>query len=170
METSIRLLEIDSKYLKYIPEQLGLLQRIIPLIVYMWYFIRAGSAPEILLVDSDEKISLHHEYERLMLDSSSIENFKINDEKFEITHIRLRSSVQNKHSLVYSATSGVVKEENLAGKVPGLFGLLNDGTEDFTYTCFLTADFLTNNVTSDIGWALMYLRPMTPFLKTEKSP
>lgn len=60
--------------------------------------------------------------------------------------LMLSSFLQNKHSINYSAASRVVKEENLQGKIPGLFGILNDGNENFAYLCFLTSSYLTEKV------------------------
>lgn len=39
-----------------------------------------------------------------------------------------------------------MKEDSLQGKIPGLFGFLNDGAENFAYLCFLTSDYLTEKV------------------------
>ncbi|HZK69524.1 MAG TPA: hypothetical protein VFC36_08030, partial [Paludibacter sp.] len=34
----------------------------------------------------------------------------------------------------------------LQGKIPGLYGFLSDGSENFAYMCFLTSDYLTEKV------------------------
>ncbi len=121
----------------------------------LWYFIRSGGAPDIIVEDTDGRISILKMFEEFMIDASSPDSFTLKSEKFEITHVKLKSSVQNKHSLFFSAADRVVKEESLLGKIPGLFGVLNDGDSDFAYTCFLSADFLTKNVNSErVGFNL----------------
>lgn len=155
INTTIRLASISKDYLKYLPKTAQIISRDL-LEHCLWYFIREGSAPDIFIEDIDETISLQKMYDELMIDASSFDSFTIKSEKFEITHVKLKSSVQNKHSLIYSAANRVVKEENLLGKISGLFGVLNDGKSDFSYTCFLTADFLTNNVNSErVGFNLL---------------
>jgi hypothetical protein len=155
IETIIQLLSINKEYLKYLPKSASIIARNL-LEHCLWYFIRDGSAPNIVIEDIDGKISLQEKYDELMIGASIPDSFTIKSEKFEITHVKLKSSVHNKHSLIYSAANRVVKEESLIGKIPGLFGVLNDGNDDFTYTCFLTADFLTNSVNPErVGFNLL---------------
>jgi hypothetical protein len=142
IETSIKLYSIHKEYLKYLPKMAPTISRDL-LEHCLWYFIRNGGAPEIIIDDSDEKISLYKEYDALMINASEKDTFKIKSSIFEITHVKLKSSLQNKHNIIYSAADRVVKEESLQGKIPGLFGYLNDGAENFAYMCFLTSDYLT---------------------------
>ncbi len=148
IETSIKLLNIRKEYLKYLRKTASTISRDL-LEHCLWYFIRNGGAPEIYIDDSDEKISLSKEYDDLMINASDSSLFNIKSRTFEITHVKLKSSLQNKHSIIYSAADRVVKEESLQGKIPGLFGFLNDGTENFAYMCFLTSDYLTEKVTPE---------------------
>ncbi|MCB9230592.1 MAG: ATP-binding protein [Bacteroidia bacterium] len=143
--TSIKLLNIRKEYSKYLrknPETIArdLLEHV------LWYFIRKGGAPEVFFIDGEVRISLQEEYDALMLNASEPSSFKIKNEVFEITHVKLKSSLQNKHSINYSAANRVVKEESLQGKIPGLFGFLKDGQENFAYMGFLTSDYLTEKV------------------------
>lgn len=155
ISTSISLLNINKEYLKYLPKTAQIISRDL-LEHCLWYFIREGGAPDIILKDADDVIPLQVRYDELMIDASKIDTFTINSENFEITHVKLKSSIQNKHTLIYSAANRVVKEESLTGKIPGLFGVLHDGDNDFTYTCFLTSAFLTNNVNSErVGFNLI---------------
>lgn len=145
IKTSIKLLEIKKEYSKYLRKMPLTIARDL-LEHILWYFIRKGGAPEIFIVDGTEKISLQNEYDTMMLNASSPSTFKIKSKEFEITHVKLKSSLQNKHIINYSAANRVVKEESLQGKIPGLFGFLNDGDENFAYMCFLTSDYLTEKV------------------------
>lgn len=148
IETSIKLIDIHKNYYKYLPKTAVTIARDL-LEHCLWYFIRGGGAPEIYIEDSDERISLQKEYDSLMINASDSTTFKINSRTFEITHVKLKSSLQNKHNIIYSAADRVVKEESLQGKIPGLFGFLNDGSENFAYMCFLTSDYLTEKVTPE---------------------
>ncbi len=145
IETSIKLLDIQKDYQKYLRKTAGTISRDL-LEHCLWYFIRNGGAPEIYVEDSDEKISLSKEYDTLMINASETATFTIKERTFDITHVKLKSSLQNKHSIFFSAANRVVKEESLQGKIPGLFGFLNDGSETFAYMCFLTSEYLTEKV------------------------
>lgn len=148
IETSIKLLDIHKNYSKYLRKTAGAISRDL-LEHCLWYFIRNGGAPEIFIDDSGERISLQKEYDSLMINASDRTTFNIKSRTFEITHVKLKSSLQNKHSIIYSAADRVVKEDSLQGKIPGLFGFLNDGSENFAYMCFLTSDYLTEKVTPE---------------------
>ncbi|HCN51827.1 MAG TPA: ATP-binding protein [Chryseobacterium sp.] len=144
-ETSILLKDIHKKYLVYLPKTIETIARNI-LEHCLWYFIRTGGAPDIVLVDTNDSISLQNEFDYLMIDASKKDEFHIQKEKFEITHLKLKSTQQNKHAIKYGAADRVVKEENLIGRIPGLYGYLKENDENFTYICFVTSEFLTENV------------------------
>lgn len=148
IETSIKLLDIQKNYSKYLRKTAATISRDL-LEHCLWYFIRNGGAPEIFIDDSGERISLQKEYDSLMINASDRTSFVIKTRTFDITHVKLKSSLQNKHSIIYSAADRVVKEDSLQGKIPGLFGFLNDGSENFAYMCFLTSDYLTEKVTPE---------------------
>lgn len=148
IETSISLLDIRKEYLKYLRKTSSSISRDL-LEHCLWYFIRNGGAPDIYINDSGNRISLNKEYEEMMLNAADTDSFNIKTNRFYITHVKLKSSLYNKHNIIYSAANRVVKEESLQGRIPGLFGLLNDGVENFTYVCFLTSDYLTDNVTPE---------------------
>jgi hypothetical protein len=148
IETSIKLLDIQKNYSKYLRKTAATISRDL-LEHCLWYFIRDGSAPEIFIDDSGERILLQKEYESLMINAFDRTSFVIKTRTFDITHVKLKFSLQNKHSIIYSAADRVVKEDSLQGKIPGLFGFLNDGSENFAYMCFLTSDYLTEKVTPE---------------------
>lgn len=145
IETSITLIGIHKEYSKYLRKTASTIARDL-LEHCLWYFIRSGGAPNITLMDGDELFSLHNEYDALMINASDTDKFTIKGRDFEITHVKLKSSLQNKHSIVFSAADRVVKEESLQGKITGLFGYLKDDGENFSYMCFLTSDYLTEKV------------------------
>lgn len=148
IETSIKLLGIQINYSKYLRKTAAAISRDL-LEHCLWYFIRNGGAPEIFIDDSGESISLQKEYDSLMLNASEKITFKIKTKTFEVTHVKLKSSLQNKHCIIYSAADRVVKEDSLQGRIPGLFGYLTEGSETFSYRCFLTSEYLTEKVTPE---------------------
>jgi hypothetical protein len=148
IETTVQLMNISKEYDKAFPKSIEAIEK--PLLEHcLWYFLREGGAPHITLEDGEATIDLFDSYESHMLSASQTDSFVIKDQIFEITHVKLKANKNNKHSLVFCAANRVVKEESLTGKIPGLFGILNDETEKFVYMCFLTSDYLTNKVNSE---------------------
>jgi hypothetical protein len=145
IETSIQLLDIRKEYLKYLRRTAPTIARDL-LEHCLWYFIREGGVPNIMVEDSLEQITLQSEYDELMINASDPDSFEIKGETFEITHVKLKSSLQNKHSIIFSAANRVVKEESLQGRIPGLYGFLKEGDDNFSYLCFLTSEYLTEKV------------------------
>ena len=112
----------------------------------LWYFIRDGGPPTIKIIDGDEAVDLDTVYDEYMLSSSKGNSLTMKGENFSITHIKLKSSTKNKHAISYCAGNRVVKTESLSSKIPGLFGILNDGKDDFYYLGFITSNFLDEQV------------------------
>jgi hypothetical protein len=148
-QTSIKLLNIDEKYLKALPRSPEAISRDL-LEHCLWYFMREGGAPKITIEDLEETINLDDQYEKLMIESSKTEGFTIKSKYFDVTHVKLNASIENKNRIIYSAADRVVKDESLQGKIPGLFGVLKDkeSNKDFSYVCFIKSDYLDEYVNS----------------------
>lgn len=146
--TKIKLHNINQKYRQYLPKSNESISHNL-LEHCLWYFLRQGGAPNITLEDDDDVISLHNEYDSYMLNASEHETFFIKSNEFEIIHVKLKTSTKNKHNIIYSAANRIVTEESLSGKIPGLFGILNDGEHNFCYMCFVSSNYLTEKVTPE---------------------
>ena len=114
----------------------------------LWYFVRAGGAPEIVIQDAGDTIALNSVYEDHMVSSSVAETISIKDHHFFLTHIRLRATPRS-HAIALCAASRLVKEESLVGKIPGLYGKLEDGSSQFVYLCYVASDFLDEAVRAE---------------------
>ncbi|RLB88583.1 MAG: ATP-binding protein [Deltaproteobacteria bacterium] len=115
----------------------------------LWYFVREGGAPKIIVKDGDEYINLDGVYEEYIVSSAEIESIVIKDRRFDLTHIKLRSNSSNSHVIAFCAANRLVREEKLAGKIPGLFGKLTDDNGEFVYACYVTSPFLDETVRSE---------------------
>ncbi|WP_269542914.1 ATP-binding protein [Cerasicoccus fimbriatus] len=115
----------------------------------LWYFIRSGGCPEIHVWDEGESINLDSVYHEHIKNSAIAEQAKINEVDFVFNHVRIRSTNHLNHSIAYCAGSRLVKEEKLNGKIAGLFGKLNDEDGEFTYVCYVTSEFLDQNVRAE---------------------
>lgn len=116
----------------------------------IWYFLRPGGAPEITVVD-DESTSLNTLMGEFAFSAMPRTIVEVKGSRFDMLNLRLRSSSRNPAPRLYwCADNRIVNEENLTGKIPGLYGRLKDEeSTEFTYVCYLSSDFLDTHVRSD---------------------
>lgn len=112
----------------------------------LWYFVRDDGAPKIRVKDDHELIKLEDVYTEYMFASSSKECIKIKNQDFELTHLKLKTGAAKQHFIAWCASSRVVEEESIAGKVAGLHGRIKDTAGDFIYACYVTSPFLDSRV------------------------
>ena len=146
--TLIKLVGFDENFRKQVPikgESIAnqLLEHV------LWYFVRQGSAPKILVEDASEVFDLDHLLEEHMHASAFLETIMIRDYSFDLTHIKYRASVNKRHQLALCAANRLVKEESIQGKIPGLYGKISDASGEFTYTCYVSSDYLNEHVRSE---------------------
>lgn len=148
LKTLVHLQGINKNYLKTIPKQVDTIANHL-LEHCLWYFVRDGSAPRIIVTDGNEEVSLENLLDKYMLDSSKVENFQIRDYSFEVTHIKFRASVNKNHSIAFCAANRLVKEEKLKNKIAGLYEKIEDSNGKFIYTCYVTSSYLDKRVRSE---------------------
>lgn len=115
----------------------------------LWYFLRSGGAPQILIFDGDETIDLNTVYDEHMISSATPESIVLKDITFDLVHIKLSASVKQTHSIAFCAANRLVKQESIKGKIPGLYGNLSDSAGDFTYQCYISSSLLDERVRSE---------------------
>lgn len=116
----------------------------------IWYFLRPGGAPNVTIVD-DEVVSLNQMMEEFVFSELPLTTIEVKGQKFEMANLCLKLSIRNPTPRLYwCAANRVVMEENLTGKIPGLYGRLKDKTSaEFTYACYLSSDYLDTYVRAD---------------------
>ncbi|MEN6320501.1 MAG: ATP-binding protein [Syntrophaceae bacterium] len=112
----------------------------------LWYFVREGGAPEILIRDDEECISLSNVYDKHMISSALTEKILVKDKEFDLTHIKLRANSSLSNVIAFCAAKRLVREESITGKIPGLYGKLQDESGEFVYACYVTSSFLDETV------------------------
>ncbi|WP_306203805.1 hypothetical protein [Actinoplanes sp. RD1] len=115
----------------------------------LWYFVRPGGCPEILLMDGTERISLSKLFEDYMLTSAEVESLAVRGRSFDVVHLRVQARAGIESQIHWCAANRVVVEEKLADKVPGLHGRLGAGESAFVYSCYVTSPFLDEVVRSE---------------------
>ena len=116
----------------------------------IWYFLRPGGAPDVSIVD-DEVVSLNSLMEDFVFSELPLTTVEVKGQKFEMANLCLKSSTRNPTPRLYwCAANRLVMEENLTGKIPGLYGRLKDKTSaEFAYACYLSSDYLDSHVRAD---------------------
>ena len=116
----------------------------------IWYFLRPGGAPDVTVID-DESISLNQLMDEFVFSAMPATTIEVKGVKFDMVNLCLKSSTRNPAPrLHWCAASRVVVEENLTGKIHGLYGRLKDeASAEFTYVCYLSSDFLDTHVRAD---------------------
>ncbi len=115
----------------------------------LWYFIRAGCAPKIEVIDEDEVILLDDIYHEQMVEAAYTESFDLKGTNFELIHIKLSALSSRGHTIAYCASNRVVTQNSIKGKVPGLHGSLTDGQREFIYECYVSSPLLDERVRSE---------------------
>ncbi len=112
----------------------------------LWYFVREDGVPSMNVYDKEENNSLDDLYEQYMTDSAVPDTITVKGQKFDLIHIKSKPSAAKTHAIAYIAASRFVKEESIEQKIPGLYGKLNDGKNDFIYNCYISSEFLNERV------------------------
>ncbi|WP_237076733.1 ATP-binding protein [Mycobacteroides abscessus] len=117
----------------------------------IWYFLRPGGAPVVVVADDDEAVSLSDLMDEFVDSKMSSSAIEVKGQRFDMLNLRLKPSARiSVPRLHWCAASRVVIEENLNGKVAGLHGRLKDeASGEFVYACYLTSDYLDERVRSD---------------------
>ncbi len=145
IETIITLNGIKKEYLDYLPKTVDAIgRRVVDHCI--WYFLRAGGAPNICILDETDTLNLNKDFEYGKSKEMFQESIDIKGQRFDLTHIKMPVGVSSANKLYYGAANRLVLEESLTGRIPGLYSELEDGKQKFSYVCFVAADYLTDNV------------------------
>ena len=142
--TSIHLRGFKDRFRSNTPKTASAIARSI--VEYcLWYFVRHGGAPRIMLVDQGDKISLNDLYESLMHTSADFDQIQIKEIQFDLLHVKLRSTTSSIHSIGYCADDRLVEKEKLNKYIPGLHGKITNG-EEFVYMCYVSSSLFNERV------------------------
>jgi len=108
----------------------------------LWYFVRPGGAPKMRIHDGNDSILMDDFYEKKMHCEAVPESLKIKGIDFNLIHVKLRTESQGSHILALCADNRLVTEENLNGKIPGLYGKISDNDGYFLYACYVSSKLL----------------------------
>ncbi|MCJ0894101.1 hypothetical protein [Rhodococcus sp. ARC_M5] len=103
------------------------------------------------MIDDGEVVLLKELMDEFVFSEMPTKTVEVKGQKFDMVNLCLKSSTRKQTPRIFwCAASRVVTEENIIGKVPGLYGRLTDQNgADFTYVCYLSSDYLDANVRAD---------------------
>lgn len=115
----------------------------------LWYFVRPGGAPSIVIADDDEVIDLNDVHDEHMVAAAATQSVSVKGSKFDLIHIKLSASSARGHNIAFCAANRLVTQESLKGRIPGLFGTLRDADTAFFYECYVSSPLLDERVRSE---------------------
>lgn len=146
--TIVKLVSFEKKYQEAAPKTAKVIARNL-LEHCLWYFVRPGGAPRITVVDGEERIDLDRVYEEQMVSAALSESIELKGHTFDLIHVKISSTSSRGHCIAYCAANRLVTHESLKGKIPGLFGALNDDGATFVYECYVSSRVLDERVRSE---------------------
>lgn len=161
--TKVTLHNVKKDYLEAIPkttETIG--DRIID--HCFWYFLREGGAPNIIITDTDDSTNLNATFEYSNSAEIATETIQIKGIDFDLTHIKLKERSPFANCALFGAANRLVLSENLENKIQGLYGDLEKDSIPFSYVCFVSSQFLTDNVAPErLGFNIPETKEGLPF-------
>lgn len=112
----------------------------------LWYFVRDGGVAKISVKDESDVVHLNDIQNESLFLSIKKDSFDIKNQKFELTHIKLKASSEKSPFIAWCAASRVVQHESIAGKITGLHGKIKTEVDEFIYACYIKSDFLDKHV------------------------
>lgn len=145
IKTKVSLSSFSSEYRKYTRKS-G--QAIAESIFYhcLWYFLRAGGAPTIKIIDGDCIIYLSDIFNECILADTATQEVIIKGRIFSLIHIKVKPNPSISHAFGLCAHNRLVTQEKLTGKIPGLYGKLLASDREFIYCCYVSSQVLDESV------------------------
>lgn len=118
----------------------------------MWYFIRPGGAPTIILQEDDQeadKLVLQEIYDDCSDVHPIYKTWKIDGEEFEINILKIRKEIKGISRVSFCANNRVVKDENFLPHLGNIANKLRDIDGQFACHCYVSSPYLDSHVRSD---------------------
>lgn len=149
-ETTIELVDFGEKYRKVTHKSADSIARDI-LEHCLWYFVRGGTVPRIVLQDDRAEFSLHDMYEQCIHGDAKIEDVDICGKHFTLMHFKFRASSKKHNVIAFCADQRLVAEKNPKDIIPELPKDKELADEDgcFFYACYVESKFLDETVRSE---------------------
>ncbi len=147
-ETTVKLTGFKSPYKEHCPRNVEIVaQKIIS--HFLPIFIDP-KGPVVTIIDGSEKIDLRKIFKDHFQTFSTNHEFKVNNQKFQLSGFRITGSDTLHNELIFGANFREVNSEKLGKYLPNLKGKLHDEERgSFAYIGFLQGTYLNDNVNSE---------------------
>lgn len=143
-QTVVTLSNYHEDYKKAVPKQLTTIATRI--IQHCLVYFLHQSCPEILIYDSDNRISLNQFFADHFSTDENKSSFEVGGERFCLLNVKINErSFSHKNRLYFCANERLVDSKNLEKYIVNLDSGLYD-QEEFWYLGVLTSDYLDRNV------------------------
>ncbi|MHB9071247.1 MAG: ATP-binding protein [Sedimentisphaerales bacterium] len=144
-KTSVQLTKFQNKFAENTPKTLDAIAK--ALLSHCFQYFMMDSCPQITLIDEteNEKLNLNEKYKNIT--STKSEKYKLGKHNFEITHVCIPRSIEDKHALYFCAHKRSVREDNLKNRIPNLpSSVQNEDGSKFVYAGYISGEYLDKNV------------------------
>lgn len=144
-KTSVKLFDFVDKYRTACPSKTDAIA--LRIIEHALVYFLSKNCPQIFLVDGNKKLNLNKIFEEKIKLFSKVDTFNIRSKQFEITHLKLSSSEENRHQIHFCADNREVRHENLSNYIPDLNKKLKDESGHFfIYQAYISSKYLNARV------------------------
>lgn len=145
--TEVKLENLKSNYANKLPRSIDKIgSKIIE--HCLEYFIQK-ECPRVTIEDDFSMIDLKKHFLTNMYVNIEKDSFKINNNEFEICHLKLFETSSNKNIVHYCANWREVKHEHLDALIENLDGKMRDGDREFVYAAYISSKLLDDIVNDE---------------------
>lgn len=145
--TTIRLLELRQKNKSYTPKRLSTIAR--DILNHCFIFFVLNIAPQIIVRDDKEVISINELFESIEKENISSEEFKIREQLFKLIHYKNYNPNSSSHCLNLCANERRVKSISLQNILTGINSKFISEKGEFVYNGYITSKYLDEKVNRD---------------------
>ncbi|OHB57699.1 MAG: hypothetical protein A2Y12_16650 [Planctomycetes bacterium GWF2_42_9] len=144
-KTSIKLLRFNRRYAENTPKNLDAITKAILRHCYQYFLME--SCPQIKIIDESENESINLNETYRNISTSKTAQYKIGKHDFEIRHVCVPRSIEDKHILHFCAHKRSVKEDTMKNRIPNLpASLPSENGSKFVYAGYISSTYLDDNV------------------------
>ena len=143
--TSVYLKNLKEKYQKNCPIKLETIAS--KIIEHCLFYFLQENRPTITITDGETTLVLNEIYSEILVEKEKKESFKVKGVKFQIVHLKLKSS-GNSHKIHYCAKGRDVQEELVQTKIPNLAKRIEEDGAEYWYAGYVFGEYLDNHVNS----------------------
>jgi len=146
-KTIVELISFKRKYMDKCPKRASTIA--MKIIEHCLVYFLSPKCPKINLVDGTEQYFLNDIFREQIQYGSTITNFDIDGNRFDIISLQLYSSEEQNHLITFCAHHREVKTEKLSTYIPELKKKIDDDNGSFIWLYYVSGSYLDDRVNAD---------------------